>query len=135
VYPSGDTVRILLDSGTSYRALTVLDCTHVAGPTEPHVHTDAHKSVYVVAGRYRFRVGDDVIVAAPGDAVFIPRGVAHDFTVGIEGGRALFVFSPGGVDQYFRDLAAMVDAGAGAGASAADIDELRRRHHIEALDS
>jgi quercetin dioxygenase-like cupin family protein len=132
VYPSGDTVRILLDGRTSYRALTVLDCTHVAGPTEPHVHTDAHKSVYVVAGRYRFRVGDDVTLAAPGDAVFVPRGVAHDFTVGIEGGRALFVFSPGGVDQYFRDLAAMVDSGAGA--SAVDIDELRRRHHIEAVD-
>jgi len=131
VYPSGDTVRILVDGQTSYRALTVLDCTHVAGPTEPHIHTDAHKSVYVVAGRYRFRVGDDVTLAAPGDAVFIPRGVAHDFTVGIEGGRALFVFSPGGVDQYFRDLAAMVDSGAGA--SAVDIDELRRRHHIEAV--
>ena len=126
-FPSGDTVRILLDSTASGRALSVLDCTHVPGPTEAHAHADAHKSVFVLAGRYRFRVGDDVVEAVPGDQVFIPRGVGHDFVVGTEGGRALFVFSPGGVEEYFRQLALMAEAGS----SPVAVDELKRRHHIE----
>jgi len=119
-------VSILLDSKGSGRALSVLDCTHVPGPTEAHVHADAHKSVFVLAGRYRFRVGGEAVEATPGDQVFIPRGVAHDFAVGAEGGRALFVFAPAGVEEYFRELAA-----AATGGSTPDLDELRRRHHIE----
>ncbi|MBV8161714.1 MAG: hypothetical protein JO265_12390 [Acidimicrobiia bacterium] len=126
-FPSGDTVRILLDSNGSGRALSVLDCTHVPGPTEPHVHADAHKSVFVLAGNYRFRVGADVIDAGPAEQVFVPRGVQHDFVVGIEGGRALFIFTPAGVEEYFRELA----AAARAGSPAASVEELRRRHHIE----
>jgi hypothetical protein len=82
--------------------------------------------VFVLGGRYRFAVGDDVLIAGPGDNVFIGRGVPHDFVVDHDGGRALFVFSPGGVEHYFRALAAMAEAGS----SPAAIDELRRRHHI-----
>ena len=126
-FPSGDTVRILLDSRASGRALTVLDCTHVPGPTEGHMHTDAHKSVFVLAGRYRFRIGEGFVDAAPGDQVFIPRGVAHDFVVGREGGRALFVFAPAGIEEYFRQLALLGEAGS----SSASVDELKRLHHIE----
>jgi hypothetical protein len=91
------------------------------------MHTDSHKSVFVLAGRYRFVVEDQVVDAGPGEEVFIRRGAPHDFVVGIEGGRALFVFSPGGVEEYFRALAIAADAGS----SPATIEELRRRHHIE----
>jgi quercetin dioxygenase-like cupin family protein len=120
-------VRILVDSRTSDRALAVVDCTHVAGPTERHIHTDAHKSVFVLAGRYRFVVGDEVVDAGPGDEVFIGRGVPHDFVVGIDGGRALFAFAPGGVEEYFRGLATLAETGS----SSVTVEELRRRHHIE----
>jgi quercetin dioxygenase-like cupin family protein len=126
-FPSGDTVRILVDSGESSGSMTVLDCTHVAGPTERHSHTDAHKSVFVLSGRYRFVVGDEQLELGAGDNVFIGRGVPHDFVVGIEGGRALFVFSPGGVEEYFRALAVIVDADA----SWVHLEGLRRRYHIE----
>jgi hypothetical protein len=118
---------VLVDSHVSERSLAVLDCTHVAGPTERHMHTDSHKSVFVLAGRYRFVVGDQVVDAGPGEEVFIRRGVPHDFVVGIEGGRALFVFSPGGVEEYFRALAIAADAGS----APVTIEELRRRYYIE----
>jgi quercetin dioxygenase-like cupin family protein len=102
----------------------------VSGPTERHIHADARKAVFVLAGRYRFDIDGEVVVAGPGDHVFIGRGVPHDFVVGIGGGRTLFVFSPGGVEDYFRGLAAMDGA-----ASPVAVDELKRRHHIEPLDA
>src|SRR5207302_6573596 len=66
-FPSGDTVRILVDSRESSGSMTVLDCTHVAGPTDRHAHADAHKSVFVLSGRYRFVVGDESFDVGAGD--------------------------------------------------------------------
>ncbi len=125
-FPSGDSVRILVDSRTSLGSLAVLDCTHVAGPADAHVHADADKSVFVLSGRYRFRVGDRVKDAGPGDQVFIGQGVPHEFVVGADGGRALFVFSPAGVEEYFRSLTRLSPA-----TSAVTVEELQRKHHIE----
>lgn len=130
VFPGGDIVRVLLDGRTSNGALSVLDCSHVPGPSDRHVHADSDKAAFVLDGRYLFRVDGKDIQVGPGALVFIPRGVAHDFVVGPDGGRVLFVFSPGGVDEYFRALSAL----AGDDAAALDIGELRRRHHIEPAD-
>ena len=130
-FASGETVRILVDSRTSDGAFAILDCTHVAGPTEPHVHRDAHKSVFVLSGRYRFVVDDAVFEAGPGDNVFIARGMPHEFVVGVDGGRALFVFSPGGIENYFRTLAITAEDDSSADA----IDALKRHYHIAPTDS
>jgi mannose-6-phosphate isomerase-like protein (cupin superfamily) len=90
-FPSGDTVRILVDGKTSEGSFSVLDCTHVAGPTERHIHADAHKSVFVLAGRYRFVIGDEALDLSPGDEVFIGRGVATtSSSASREGGRSSF---------------------------------------------
>ena len=123
-------MRILVDSRRSDRALAVLDCTHVPGPTERHIHADARKAVFVLAGHYRFDIAGEVSLAGPGDHVFIGRGVAHDFIVGTGGGRALFVFSPGGIEDYFRDLSVLPDADS----SPVAVDALKRRHHIAPPD-
>ncbi len=123
-------MRILLDSRTSGRAFSVVESSHVPGPSDRHAHADAHKLAYVLAGRYLFRVGLDEMQAGPGQLVFVPRGVPHDFVVGPDGGRVLFVFSPGGVDEYFRTLAAL----AGDSSEPVDLVELRRHHHIEPVE-
>jgi hypothetical protein len=129
-FPGGDAVHILLDSRASGRTLAVLDCTHVPGPSDRHSHADAQKAVIVLAGRYLFRIDDSEIEAGPGQLVSIRRGVPHDFVVGPHGGRALFVFSPGGVEEYFRALAILAESGP----SPVSVAELRRRHHIEPVD-
>ena len=130
-FPSGDRVRVLVDGQASEQTFTLLDCTHVPGPTERHIHTDAHKAVFVLAGHYRFVVGAQAVEAAPGDHVFIPRGVPHHFAVGVDGGRALFTFSPAGAEEYFRGLALI----ANDDDSPIAVQELRRLHHIEPVEA
>ncbi len=42
-----------------------------------HRHPDLEHEQYVLAGRMRIGLGDRVYEVGPGDAVFIPPGVAH----------------------------------------------------------
>jgi hypothetical protein len=91
------------------------------------VHRDADKAVWITAGHYRFRVGGQVTVATEGSFVFVPRNTPHDFSVGPGGGRAIFVFSPSGIEHYFRELMR------GGFDDARHLAELRHRHQIEAV--
>ena len=45
--------------------------------TAPHVHPGMEETWEVLAGRAGFRIGDDELVAAPGDVVVAPPGVPH----------------------------------------------------------
>jgi Cupin domain len=59
--------------------------------------------MYLLEGQIRFRVGDDEFVAGPGTWVWQPRGVPHTFRVESEGGRALVIFSPGGIERMSQE--------------------------------
>ena len=59
-----------------------------------------------------FRVGDDEHTVGPGGCVFAPRGVPHSQRRVVPGeGRELVLTTPGGLDGFFRELAAAQDAG------------------------
>jgi quercetin dioxygenase-like cupin family protein len=68
-----------------------------------HVHSREDEAWYVLEGQIRFRTGDDEFVAGPGTWVWQPRGVPHAFKVESEGARALFMFTPGGLEGMFEE--------------------------------
>jgi hypothetical protein len=68
----------------------------------------------------------------PGEAVCIPRGAVHSFAnSGEVDATALAIITPGilGAD-YFREVAAIVDAAAGGPPDLAAIGEVMRRHGL-----
>ena len=74
--------------------------------TPLHVHQNEDELWYVLEGRHTIQVGDEELSAGPGDIVFAPRGVPHAQRRLVERtGRYLVVFSPGGFEGFFRDLA------------------------------
>jgi quercetin dioxygenase-like cupin family protein len=73
-----------------------------------HVHSREDEAAYVLEGQIRFRLGDDELVAGPGTWVWQPRGVPHTFSVESETARALFVFTPGGLEHMFEEGGAPV---------------------------
>jgi quercetin dioxygenase-like cupin family protein len=80
--------------------------THPAGyDTGMHVHTEASEAMYVLAGEYELRLGDESRKGASGAFVLVPSGVPHGFTVGPEGGDMLVLFAPGGYERYWTELA------------------------------
>ncbi|MBO6899720.1 MAG: cupin domain-containing protein [Rhizobiaceae bacterium] len=61
----------------------------------PHVHHREDEAFVILDGGGTFHVGDRTVEAKPGDVLFGPRGVVHDYTVGPKGCRMLFIFTPG----------------------------------------
>jgi mannose-6-phosphate isomerase-like protein (cupin superfamily) len=74
-----------------------------------HTHTREDEWTLVLEGRVGVQVGDDVVVAGPGDLVLKPRGIAHAFWNPMdEAARILEVITPGGFETYFESLGAIL---------------------------
>lgn len=78
----------------------------------PHVHRREDELFYVLEGRHVFTVGDTEHQAGPGDLVFGPRGVPHSQQHLDRSGRTLTIFSPGGLEGFFRELSEADASGA-----------------------
>ena len=78
----------------------------------PHSHSANEEYVYVLEGLLRYTVGAETKDLAPGQSMSTPKGVVHAFANPFaETARALVVQSPDIGAQYFRDIAAVVNAG------------------------
>lgn len=77
----------------------------LAAPLHRHANEDEYS--YVLEGQLGALLGDDVVVAGPGTWVFKPRNQWHTFwNAGDETCRIIEVISPGGFEDYFRQVAA-----------------------------
>jgi quercetin dioxygenase-like cupin family protein len=75
-----------------------------------HTHANEDEISHVTAGRLGAQIGDEVLEAGPGDTVFKPRGVPHAFwNAGDEPLRFLEVITPAGFEDYFADIAPLLD--------------------------
>jgi len=71
-----------------------------------HTHKREDEYTYVLEGEIGVQIGEEVLVARPGDLVFKPRGVPHAFwNAANEPARALEIISPAGFERYFAELA------------------------------
>jgi quercetin dioxygenase-like cupin family protein len=79
----------------------------------PHYHESWDEAVYGLSGTLTFRIdGRDVAIGA-GQSAFIKRGVVHGFrNDGHEPATCLSVLTPGLGPDYFREMAALLSAGA-----------------------
>jgi mannose-6-phosphate isomerase-like protein (cupin superfamily) len=82
----------------------------VTGPPQ-HVHHGHDETFYVVDGTYEFTIGDEVAVLPRGGFLFVPRGTPHTFrNAGDRPGCIVGTFNPPAFANYFRELAAIIDA-------------------------
>jgi quercetin dioxygenase-like cupin family protein len=74
-----------------------------------HTHRNEDEYSYILAGRVGLQLGDEVLVAGPGELVFKPRGVPHAFwNAGDVPARLLEIISPAGFENYFREMAPLL---------------------------
>lgn len=100
----GDTLTFKASAETTRGALTLIECEAAPGGGPPlHVHEHEDEAFYVLDGAFEIQVGDEVVRAGPGDFAFVPRGTVHRFgNVGDTPGRILILFTPGGIERFFR---------------------------------
>src|SRR5438477_12803159 len=77
----------------------------------PHSHTNNEECVYVLEGTLRYSVDNESRDLKPGEWMSTPRGSVHQFSnPGSDTARALIILSPDIGMQYFRDVAAVINA-------------------------
>jgi quercetin dioxygenase-like cupin family protein len=83
-------------------AMTVMEVTVPVGAAPPpHIH-DCGEAVYILEGRGRYHIGDDVREVGPGSFLYFPAGTIETFEP-VETMRVLLIYSPGGMDGFFHE--------------------------------
>ncbi|HEX6018914.1 MAG TPA: cupin domain-containing protein [Burkholderiaceae bacterium] len=78
----------------------------------PHSHRANEELVYVLEGTLRYTVGSQTRDLRPGDFMATPRGAVHAFSnPHAVDARALVINTPDIGPKYFREVAAVVNAG------------------------
>ena len=97
------------DSGGALAALEVTIPPRTL--VKPHNHSREDEFTVVLAGTVGARVGDRVVEAGAGASMAKPRGTPHAmWNLGPEPARVLEVVSPGGLEDYFEELAPVLRA-------------------------
>ena len=78
-----------------------------------HRHTREDEYSFVLEGKMGALLGEEELVAGPGDLVFKPRDQWHTFwNAGDEPARILEIISPAGFEKFFDELVGLGGAGA-----------------------
>jgi quercetin dioxygenase-like cupin family protein len=91
----------------------------VEHPLEPralgspmHTHSREDEYSYVLEGQVGAQVGDQVLVAGPGEVIAKPVGIAHAFwNASDQPARVLEIIAPGGFEGYFAGLGVLLAGG------------------------
>jgi quercetin dioxygenase-like cupin family protein len=127
-------IRFLVEREQSSGSVAVFEFDVPAGAKVPvaHSHDGYEETIYGLEGVLTWTVDGTPTDVGPGDALCIPRGAVHRFdNVGDVDARALAIVTPGilGPD-YFREVAAVLDAAAGGPPDLGAIAAVMRRHGL-----
>jgi quercetin dioxygenase-like cupin family protein len=127
-------IRFLVEGEDSSGSVAIFEFDVPAGARVPvaHSHDAYEETIYGLEGVLTMTVEGVQTDVGPGDALVIRRGVVHRFdnTHDVDA-KALAIVSPGilGPD-YFRDIAAVVDAAGGGPPDLAALAEVMRIHGL-----
>jgi quercetin dioxygenase-like cupin family protein len=108
--PDGSRNRFMVEAGESGGGFALVEQLlaprRLAAPLHRHSREDEYG--YVLEGRVGAIVGDEEVIAEAGSLLLKPRDQWHTFwNAGEAPARILGIFSPGGFEQMFREIAAL----------------------------
>ena len=127
-------IRFLVEGGASGGTVAVFEFDVPAGAKVPiaHSHDGYEETIYGLEGVLTWTVEGTPIEVGPGEALVIRRGEVHRFdNTGDVDATALAIVTPGilGPD-YFRELAAIVDAATAGPPDLAAMAATMKRHGL-----
>lgn len=76
-----------------------------------HVHSREDETFFVISGSLEARVGDEHFTLRKGDAVFLPRGLAHRLLCISDEAELLMLIHPPGLENFFDTIDQAIAAG------------------------
>jgi quercetin dioxygenase-like cupin family protein len=128
------TIRFLVEGEESGGSVSIFEFDVPAGAkvAARHSHDGYDETIYGLEGVLTWTVEDVTTDVGPGETLFIPRGAVHTFDNPDDvDAKALAVVTPGilGPD-YFREVAAVLDASAGGPPDFAALGTVMRKHGL-----
>jgi quercetin dioxygenase-like cupin family protein len=132
-------IRFLIEGEETGRSVAVFEFDVPAGSkvAAAHSHDAYDETIYGLEGVLTWTLEGDATDVGPGETLFIPRGAVHQFdNAYATDAKALAVVTPGilGPD-YFREVAAVLDAAAGGPPDVVALGEVMRRHGLTPASS
>jgi quercetin dioxygenase-like cupin family protein len=92
-------------------AMFALDCVVGAGGgPPPHRHLAEDELFTITEGTVVFTAGEETRLVSLGESVFVPRGTRHAYrNEGTDAARMLAVYTPAGMEGWFREVCTPVD--------------------------
>jgi quercetin dioxygenase-like cupin family protein len=127
-------IRFLVEGAASGGTVAMFECDVPAGAKvpAPHSHDAYEETIYGLRGVMTWTVNGAASDVGPGEVVCIPRGAVHKFeNNGSEDATVLAIVTPGVLGpDYFRDVAAVVQAAAGGPPDLAAVGAVMLRHGL-----
>jgi glyoxylate utilization-related uncharacterized protein len=74
------------------------------GGPPPHIHTREEETFYLLEGQLEVLLGEETVLAGPGDFVSVRRGTVHRFrNTSAETARVILTFTPAGIEHWFEE--------------------------------
>lgn len=105
---------IHLSGAQTAGALAVVEYSFPPGAVgaAPHVHRGHAEHFHILDGEVTFDLGDSETTVGAGGTVSVPIGAAHGFrNTSSAWARCLFLLTPAGYEDYFRDVHRALEAG------------------------
>lgn len=127
-------IRFLLEGRASGGSVAVFEFDVPAGARLPaaHSHDAYEETIYGLEGVLTWTLDGRRVDVGPGQVLCIPRGAVHRFDNPHDAdAKMLAIVTPGilGPD-YFREMAAVIQAAAGGPPDASALGEVMRRHGL-----
>jgi quercetin dioxygenase-like cupin family protein len=128
------TIRFLVESEDSNGSVTAFEAGVPAGARvpAPHSHDAYEETIVGLDGVLTWTVNGAATEVGPGEVLLIPRGAVHHFANNGDGhARALAFVTPGVLGpDYFREVAAVLDAAAGGPPDFAALSAVMKKHGL-----
>jgi quercetin dioxygenase-like cupin family protein len=133
---AGLSIRFLVTGEESHGSVAAFELgvearRSLPGPAHSHDHYE--ETIYGLAGVLTWTVNGRSVDLASGEALCIPRGVVHRFDNNrANDAKALCVVTPAAIGpEYFREVAAVLDAAAGGPPDRVRMAEIMRRYGLK----
>ena len=127
-------IRFLVEGTQSGGSVAVFEFDVPVGTkvAAAHSHDGYEETIYGLEGVLTWTLEGTPTDVDPGEALFIPRGAIHHFDNNRDvDARALAIITPGVLrPDFFREVAAILDAAEGGPPDLAAIAEAMRRHGL-----
>jgi len=111
VWYSGSLMTFLATGEDTHGQFSLIEAVARKGNVPPpHIHHREDEIFYVLEGEIVVSVGDRTIKGTPGTMVFLPRDVAHSFTIESEESRMLILLTPAGLERWFKEFSVPAQA-------------------------